>query len=250
MTRKEIAFWFVAGVVLCAAFLPLPAKAQNEGITLRTSSSIGGPPLTSEETLRLLALERIIATQSATIGKALDVLKAYADKSAAQPILLGGMPMQQPQPVPVAEEKPCEDSLIGCALRGVGSLLKTAGNVGINFLDRNAVPLLQVVAADRSATRQATAAIETARFGYMERRDVAQANAATNQALGLNLQNVALAGYNTIGLLPPQTVNNISGTGINFGNGTLTYSPITGSYNPTNPTARVCQATTAGLICQ
>ncbi len=222
MTRKEFAFWFIAGVLLCAS---LPAPAQGK----------------SEEIQRLELIRDIVDRQ----GKSIDILaQALAAQANKPPVVIGGMVPQAPTQV-IEAEKPCEDSLIGCALRGLGSILLRAGNKGIDFLDRNAVPLLQVVATDRAAARNSEAAIRTAEFGYLGRRDVAQAYAATNQSMGLNLQNVALAGFGTIGALPPQSVttNNISGTGINFGSGTLTYT--NGSYNPTNPAPRVCYGGTA-----
>ena len=233
MTRKEIAFWFIAGVVLAIVFLPMPARAQGK----------------SETVQQLEVLRDIIASQSRSI----EALAAALAKQQ-QPVFVGGMPLQQPAPQQVAEEKPCADSLIGCALRGFGSILLKAGGAGISFLDRNAVPLLQVAATDRAARRQAEASIAQAEFAYMERRDVANAHSAAVTGLGVNLQNVATTGFNVFAGLPPQTVNNISGTGINFGNGTLTYSPVSGSYNPVNPTARVCgwvgTGTTATFVCQ
>lgn len=228
MTRKEIAFWFVAGIILCIVFLPLPAKAQGK----------------SETVQQLEVLRDIIASQNKSIEA---LAGALAQKQ--QPVFVGGMPMQQPAPQ-VIEEKPCEDSLIGCALRGLGSILLKAGGKGIDFLDRNAVPLLQVAATDRAAKRQAESAIEQARFSYMERRDVAQAHSAAVTGLGMNLQNTTIAGWNTLGTMPTATTYNVNGTGINFGNGSLTYNPVSGSYNPVNPAPRVCQALTTGLICQ
>jgi len=223
----EIAIWFCIGLITVSVFFPLPGFAQEK----------------SETVQQMEIMRDIVQAQSKSIEALAGALKTAVERP---PVIMGGF---QPPPVQVVEEKPCEDSLIGCALRGFGSILLKAGSKGIDFLDRNAVPLLQVVGSDRAARRQAEAAIETRRYDYMERRDVAQANAATNQALGLNLQNVAQSGFGTVAGMPTATTYNVSGTGINFGSGTLNYNPVTGSYNPVNPNARVCQATTTGLIC-
>lgn len=229
MTRKEIAFWLIAGIILCIVFLPLPARAQK-----------------SETVQQLEVLRDIISSQSRSI-EAL----AGALAKQQQPVFVGGMPIQQPAPVQV-EEKPCADSIIGCALRGFGSILLKAGGKGIDFLDRNAVPLLQVAATDRAARRQAEASIAQAEFAYLERRDVANAHSAAVVGLGSNIQNIATTGFQTIGAQGPRNVYNVNGTGINFGNGTLNYNPVTGSYNPVNPAPRTCAVigTPATLVCQ
>lgn len=68
------------------------------------------------------------------------------------------------------------------------------------------------------------------------------------------IRDVAQQGFITIGAIPQanQTTNNydVSGQGVNFGAGNLTYNPVTNSYNPvtTNP-ARLC-TTTPPIICQ
>ena len=228
MTIRERIFWVIALGIASFALFPMPAKAQAK----------------SETVQQLEVLRDIIASQNKSIEA---LANALAQKQ--QPVFVGNMP----QPTQIVEaEKPCADSLIGCALRGFGSILLKAGSKGIDFLDRNAVPLLQVAATDRAARRQAEASIAQAEFAYMERRDVANAHSAAVTGLGVNLQNVATTGFNVFAGLPPQTVNNISGTGINFGNGTLTYAPISGSYNPVNPAPRTCAVTgtPAMLVCQ
>ena len=229
-SRTEKLFWILAAIIMLFFAHVQRANAQGK----------------SETVQQLEVLEKIISSQNKSIEA---LAKALAQKQ--QPVFVGQMP--QPQPTTIVEaEKPCADSLIGCALRGFGSILLKAGGKGIDFLDRNAVPLLQVAATDRAARRQAEAAIAQAEFAYMERRDVANAHSAAVTGLGVNLQNVATTGFNVFAGLPPQTVNNISGTGINFGNGTLTYAPISGSYNPVNPVQRTCAVTgtPATLVCQ
>lgn len=224
MTRKELLFCILSAIFFLLAIAP--ARAQEKPTDMELLAGM------------VKDLTTVIKEQNQTIRLALERQPAF------------GMP-QPIQPI-IEAEKPCTDSLLGCFLRGTGSLLVKAGAKGIDFLDRNAVPLLQVVGADRAATRNAEAAIRTAEFAYMERRDVAQAHSSAVSGLGVNLQNVATRGFDVFAGLPPSTVNNIRGTGINFGNGTLTYAPISGSYNPVNPVQRTCAltGTPATLVCQ
>lgn len=59
------------------------------------------------------------------------------------------------------------------------------------------------------------------------------------------------AGLASLTPAQPNVTNtwNVAGSGNNFGSGPNTYAPISNSYNPVNPAARVCTSTPTGISC-
>lgn len=67
------------------------------------------------------------------------------------------------------------------------------------------------------------------------------------------MSSVATQGFITIGQVPqgPTTTYNVTGSnGIGFGSGSVTFNPVTNSYNPVNPAPRVCSGTGTAFTCQ
>lgn len=242
--RIYLALYAVACILaLVVACIPV-AVAQPAKTSAKKPVAIETPTAPAQETVTvreaLTSIENIVASfERVLIAKEATTQAALA-KLPVGGVVVTGAPAQQtvqmPEVSPVA--RACQDSIlsISCGVQFLASM----GSGAVDFV-KALVPVGGQVISYHTAKRQYEFQAIAAKEATAQH---AQAQATLQTAFNTN-RDIANAPRQ-----PGQVVNFADSYGINFGNGSQVWTPVTDSNNPTNPNPLVCVPTfgTSGAI--